>query len=61
MEGKTFQVGGFVCTKAQNWAVWAVREMEVANMKADQMVTMKMVVLCSVLGKFLKHTSAEIF
>lgn len=45
MEGKTFQEEGSVCTEAQNQDVWAVREPEVANTKADPIITVKMVVL----------------
>lgn len=52
--GKNFPGGGFCVHKAQSWAVWAIREMELANLKADQIITMKRVVLPSVLGKFLK-------
>lgn len=52
--GKNFSGGEFCVHKAQNWAVWAIREMELANLKAGQIITMKRVVLPSVLGKFLK-------
>lgn len=36
LEGKALQVEGFLCTQAQSWGVWAVREPEVASMKVDQ-------------------------
>ena len=52
--GKNFPGGGFCVHKAQSWAVCAIREMELANLKAYQIITMKRVILPSVLGKFLK-------
>lgn len=59
---KNFSGGEFLC--AQGTKLGCLQKlpvMELANLKAGQIITMKRVVLPSVLGKFQIYVYAEVF